>query len=559
LQDTHIVLFFLHIAGAVALLIWAVRLVRTGVERAFSNQLRLWMRRSSSNRFLAAVTGALSAMLLQSSTAVVVMVSNFVASGGIVAAAGLVILLGADFGSALVVQVLLVRQAFLVPLLLLIGVCLFLRGGQRRVRQIGRILIGLALIFASLDMIRAATAPLVDSEGAAAVMAYLGRDMVTAFLIGAGFTWIVHSSVAAILLFVALVAQGVMPQSAAIAMVLGANLGGAMIAYVLTLSAPIEARRMIVANVALRGGGAALVLLVLSISGLSLGWIGANNAAQVINLHLLFNLGLAVCLIPLCGVVMRVAEKMMKAPADPSSGMVAASALDPAALEVPDRALICATREIIHIAETIETMLRSVNGLYMKWDAATADAIEANGKRVRKMHFDVKLFLAKLNRGALDEDTSARSMELSSLAANLEAASDMIAQNMVGLAGRLDRESVRFSTVGQEEITDFHGRVLANVQLALHVLMTQELNEARELIAEKEDVRGLEQDLQRQHLSRLRDGLTESIATSNIHQETLRALKQINTSFSMVAHPILAETGDLLDSRLAAPSGGKDA
>ena len=295
------------------------------------------------------------------------MVSNFVSGGSIAAAVGLAILLGADVDSALVAQVLLVRQTFLVPLLLLLGVGLFLRGQQRRVRQTGRILIGLALIFVSLDMIRAATAPLVGSVGAGSVMQYLGSNLRTAFLIGAFFAWVVHSSVAAVLLFVTLVSQGLLPQSAAVAMVLGANLGGAMIAYLLTLSAPIEARRMIVANLVLRGGGAVLLLAVLAIFAPPLSWIGATEARQVINLHLCFNLGLALIAMPVVSPVTRLFESMLAARSSGGSG-VGLSALDPSALESPDRALSCAAREIFRMGETIEAMLRSANGLFSRWD-----------------------------------------------------------------------------------------------------------------------------------------------------------------------------------------------
>ena len=91
---TNILTVFLHIAGAAALLIWSVRLVRTGVERAFTVQLRLWLRRSTKSRALAAMTGTASAMLLQSATAVAIMVSGFVSGGTILAATGLAILLG---------------------------------------------------------------------------------------------------------------------------------------------------------------------------------------------------------------------------------------------------------------------------------------------------------------------------------------------------------------------------------------------------------------------------------------------------------------------------------
>ncbi len=548
--EPNILLFLLHIAGAAALLIWSVRLVRTGVERAFSLQLRLWLRRSTRNRYLATLTGTGAAMLLQSSTAVAILVSNFVSGGSIAAAVGLAILLGGDVGSALVAQVLLVRQTFLVPLLLLIGVGLFLRGQQRRVRQTGRILIGLALVFVSLDMIRAATEPLVDGAGAGTVMTYLGGDLLTAFMIGAVFAWLVHSSVAAVLLFVTLVSQGLLPQSAAVAMVLGANLGGSMIAYVLTLSAPIEARRMIVANLVLRGGGAGLLLVVLSILDPPLTWIGESEARQVINIHLFFNLGLALLALPVLSPIARLFETLMPARSQ-SVATVGLSALDPAALGFPDRALSCATREALRMGETIEAMLRSANSLFIKWDDARAAVISDAETNVRKIHHDVKLYLAKLNRAGLDEAASRESMDLSNIAVNLEAAADIIARNLVGLATRLDLEGVAFSRDGWKEISDFHDRVLSNVQLALKVMMTRNPDDARDLVAEKENVRRIEQSLQRSHLGRLREGLTESIETSNIHQETLRALKQVNTALSIVAHPILVETGDLLESRLS--------
>lgn len=551
MQEPNVLLFLLHVAGAAALLIWSVRLVRTGVERAFAFQLRLWLRRSTKSRVLAAATGMLSAILLQSSTAAAMLVSNFVSGGTLAAAVGLAILLGADLGSALVVQVLLVRQTFLVPVLLLVGVGLFLRGRRHRVRQSGRILIGLALIFVSLDLIRQTVAPLVDSEALLPVMSYLGRDMLSAFMIGAAFAWAVHSSVAAVLLFVTLVAQGLIPQSVAVAMVLGANLGGSMIAYILTLSFALEARRIIVANLVLRGGGAAFVLAGLTIFNLPLAWLGGSAAQQVIYVHVLFNFALAALALPFVGQIVRLTEALMVRKPDAGYGTGRNSALDPLALEIPDRALSCASRELLHMGETIEAMLRAASRLYLQWDDMIADEIGANAGLVRKMHFEMKLYLARLNRQGLEEEHSRRSMEMATVAVNLEAAAEVIARNLVGLARRLETEGVDFSEKGKKEISDFHDRVLSNAQLALKVMMTLNPDDARELVSEKDYMRSMEQKLQRSHLGRLREGRTESIETSDIHQETLRALKQVNTSFSMVAYPILSETGDLLESRLS--------
>ena len=549
MEDPHLIQFLVQIAGAAALLLWAVRLVRTGVERGFAAPLRFWLRHSAKNRLLAAMTGMGAAVFLQSSTAVAVLVSNFVAKGGLATAVGLAILLGADVGSAIVTQLLMVRQPILTPLLLLIGVAIFQRESGNT-RQVGRILIGLALIFVSLDMIRAATGPLVANPGTQTVMAYLGSDLLTAFVLGAVFAWVVHSSVAAVLLFVTLAAQAVLPVQAAVAMILGANLGGAFIAYVLTLSAPLASRRMVVANLILRGGGAVLATLLITILPDLLTYLGTTPARQSINSHLVFNLALAVVALPFVGKLTSVLIRLMPVKTIKEASLVV-SALDQMALDRPQRGLDCAARELLVMGQKIEHMLISVEPLYDTWNAATAKTIRDQDRTIKKMHLDVKLYLARLGQTGLDEELGSRSMELASISSSLDSASDAVARIMLELAKRLDAQSLQFSPKGREEISDFSDRVQSNVQLALNVMMNQNPAEARELVAAKEKVRKVEQKLQRNHIGRLREGLAESIETSNIHQETLRALKQVNTAFSMVGYPILLKSGDLLKSRLA--------
>ncbi|MEZ5780006.1 MAG: Na/Pi cotransporter family protein [Paracoccaceae bacterium] len=552
LAETSPLLFVLHVAGAAALLIWAVRLVRTGVERGWSVPLRRLLRRGSDNRVLAAASGTGAAVVLQSSTAVAILMANFVSAGTLAPAAGLAILLGADLGSAIVAQILLTRADWLVPVLLVSGVALFLRAQSRDYRMAGRVLIGLALIFVSLSMIRDATEPLRDSAGLVSGMRYLGSDPATAFVIGALFAWAVHSSVAAVLLFVTLAAQGILPVMAGAAMVLGANLGGAVIAYVLTLSSETTARRVIAANLALRGGGAAMALLALYLLSPPLDMLGATPARQVINLHLAFNLVVLMLALPMTGPALKVVGGWI-APPPEAAALARISALDPAALSQPDRALACAAREVLQMGEAVEAMLRSVVGLYENWNGTTADAIKAREAEVDKMHIATKMFLAKLQRNSDDEDVARRGLELADMAVNLESAGNAIADTMLGLARRLDLSGAAFSETGLKEIRDFHDRVLSNAQAGLNVLMTLNPDAARALVEEKDHVRDIEQRLQRSHLDRLKEGLSESIETSNIHQETLRALKQVNSAFTMIAYPILSETGDLLASRLTRP------
>ncbi len=551
MTEPQLLSFLLQIAGAAALLIWSVRLVRTGVERAFATQMRQWLQRSSDNRIMAAASGACAAVFLQSSTAVAVLVANFVSRHSLQATAGLGILLGADLGSAIASQLLLIRQPLLLPLLLLLGVAIFLRGTSSRIRQTGRILIGLALVFLSLDMIRAATVPMVESPGTQAVMQYLSTDLLSAFLLGAVFAWLVHSSVAAVLLFVTLAGQSLLPVEGAVAMVLGANLGGAFIAYVLTAGNPRAVRQMIVANLVLRGGGATLTLLILQLSPALLTELGADPARQAINLHLVFNFTLLLLALPVVGPVIALMQHFIRDRSITETRLEDVSALNPHALDRPNRAMDCTARELLRMGQKIEQMLRAIRPLYARWDPVTAKAIETQDNAIKKMHLEIKLYLARLGQSGLDEDLSQRSMELVSISTSLEAASDAITRTMLPLACTLDSEAVAFSATGNAEITEFSDRILDNVQLALDVMLNQNPAEARELVEAKEEIRTIEQRLQRNHLGRLRQGMTESIETSNIHQETLRALKQINTSFSMMGYPILMRSGDLLSSRLS--------
>ncbi len=545
--------FLLNLAGAAALLLWAVRIIRTGIERAFAAQLRKWLRRSAGKPLLAAGTGTFTAVLLQSSTAVALLVADFVAKGTIGTAVGLAIILGADVGSAIITQILLLRAEWLVPLLLVTGVAMFLRGRRRPVRQGGRILTGLALVLISLDMIRAATAPLRSNDAIAPLAAYLGDDLISAFLLGAVLAWAMHSSVAAVLMFVTFVAEGVLSAPAGMSLVLGANLGGAVIPFLLTLSAPPAARTVVLANLVLRGGGALIALALLSgmIGSAQWGFLGATPARQTINLHLAYNLIVALAGLPLIGPLTNLLARLLEKPGTASVTIERLSALDPEVLDQPARALACANREVLRIGETIETMLASVMPLYDNWDDAVATAIREREREVNRMYFDTKLYLARLNQQELPEDQAQRSMELSSTAASFESAGDLIAKNLLNMAGKRKERGISFSPEGWRDLCDFHDRVLSNMQLALNVLMTGSIEAARQLVEEKDLIRDLEQKLQHRHMERLRSGRAESIESSNIHQETLRALKQVNAAFTIVAYPILTRAGELLTTRLA--------
>lgn len=546
--------FAIKVAGAAALLIWAVRLVRTGFERTLGSDLRKWLRHSTKNRFRAALTGAVSALLLQSSTAVAVLTSGFLANGLFAAPAGLAILLGADLGSAAVTQLLIARPDFAMPVLLLLGGGLHLKGRTERLRQTGRIMIGLALIFLSLDLLGQASAPLQHSETAKLVMVYLSGDLAVAFLVSALFTWAVHSSVASVLLWVTLAGQGILPMPAALAMVLGANLGGAFIAFVLTYSAPAASRQMVFGNLLLRGGGAAIVLILLSRFGDIFDIPGGSPAQQVINFHLLFNSCLLVLGLPFVSLVAKLAKQIV--PEDKKDEdkdlFSSVTALNPEALSDPQRAMTGAVRETLRLAELLEAGIREI------W-SKSPDMTKEDSKRIRRALVQVlgrfqelKFFLAKIEASKCTPEEIHKAQALTSTAISLETAADLMSNKLLRVFLRLKEQKLQFSAEGRAELDEFFDLVLHNIQLGIDVLLTQNPESARHLVQQKERTRQLLNNLQKQHMERLGAGNSESIETSAFHLDVLNTLKLINTSFSMIGYPILEERGELLRSRLQA-------
>ncbi len=549
----NLYLVLLHLAGGVTLLLWAVRMVRTGVERSQEPLLRRILRESKGGRMRAAGVGTGIAVLLQSSTAVAILAAGFAGSGALTVATGLALMLGADLGSSLVVQILSFDLRWLVPMLLIGGGLLFFKGPTRDLRQGGRILIGISLILISLTMIGEATAPLREAAFLPDIVGYLRGDILTAFLIGAAFTWLVHSSVASILLVATFAAQGIVPVELGISLMLGANLGGGLIAVGLTRQSFVEARRIALGNLIFRGLGALIALLSFHALDPVIPWLGPDAARQVVNLHLLFNAALLILCLPLTGPVARLAERVVKpkpTPAELANPLAeAASALDQSVIGVPALALASATRELLRMAEIIERMLKPLMELYETGDPDKIKQAKKLEEAVDAAQSDIKLYLARIDYKG--EDEARRGHELSNFAINLEHVGDAISKTLLKLAETRRDQKLQFSPEGWRELNELHHRVMANMQLALNVLVSKDRESARQLLEEKDAVGSAERESYGQHLRRLQTGAVESIETSNIHLETVRTLKTINSLFASVAYPILRDSGDLLDSRLA--------
>jgi phosphate:Na+ symporter len=550
------IVVLLNLAGAVALLLWATRMVRTGVERAYGGVLRNRLGPALRNPALAIASGALLAIALQSATAVSLLVGSFAGSGVVGGTAGLLAVLGADLGSSLVVKLLSFDLAILVPVCILTGTTIFLSTERRNWRQLGRIIVGIGLLIMSLRLIGEASEPLRESKLLPVIVNYLAGDPATAFLIAAIMTWLFHSSVAAILLIATLAARGLVPPELGIVLVLGANLGAGVIAVLLSRGASPANRVVPLGNLLMRGTGAILALAGFILFSPDVSLLGAAPADRVIHAHILFNAALVLSglvLAPLAsGLAARIASMGAAQPLAEDAAPAELSALNEAALDTPSQALANATREVVRVCETVEIMLSEVIELYRNPDQSRIDRLSALDDRVDRWHAAIKLYLAKVTARPLTESEALRCQELIGACVKLEQVGDIIVRNMlVHVQKKMDRK-LEFTDDGWRELTAFHASVLANARLAFNVLISRDRETALQLVQEKDRLRDREKSSTQGHFDRLRDGSAKSVETSSIHLDTIRDLKQINSLLASIAYPVLEEHGMLRGSRLRA-------
>ena len=547
----ELTVFLLNLAGAVFLLLYSTRMVRTGVERALGANLRNVFMATRRSTVPNAFAGMMSAAMLQSSTAVMLLVSGFTAAGVMGVTGALAMVLGADLGTAIAVTFLSLDLKWLIPLLLVSGGVLFLKFEARVAKQAGRIMFGIAFILISLRMIGEATAPLRESAGLMAVVDYLAGDPLTAFIGGAAITFAFHSSVAAVLMFATFCAQGVLPLEAGLPLVLGANAGGGLIGLWLTRNLHIKARRVALGNLVIRLSGALAVVLLIAKFTLPVEVPGATPARQLVNFHLLFNAALVILWLPLVVPLATLTKRLMP---DREAAAAALSrrvpALDRNVLGTPGLALASATRELLRMGEQVEAMLAPVMTYFVPASEVPSDKIAEIEQQVDTAQNDIKLYLAEMNQGELSPEQAGRSMELASVAIGMERIGDIITKDLMRLASDTRKRKLAFSPDGWNELNAMHARVLANMQLAMNVLVSEDVDSAAQLVREKETIRRMEQDSHDRHLARLARSSPESIATSNIHLDVLRALKEINSRLVYIAYPLLKRHGMLRESRL---------
>jgi phosphate:Na+ symporter len=537
-------LVLLDLMGGVALLLWGLHMVNSGILRAFGPDLRHLLSKAVGNRFAAFAAGLGLTAVLQSSTATALMTSSFASEGLVGLVPALAIMLGANVGTTLIVQVLSFNIFAVAPILFIVGLVAFRAGAHTRVKDLGRVVIGLGLMLLALHVLIDSLAPAETAPSVRVLLNAITNDPVMCILIAAALTWAVHSSVATVLFVMSLAYSHFVTPFAALALVLGANLGSAL--------NPIfegghrdnpASYRVPAGNLLNRLIGIVLVTPFLHPIAESFQAFQPDMAKMTAEFHMAFNVALAVIFIVLLDPLAWVSKKLFpeqKASANPSAPRY----LDENLLEAPSLALADASRETLHMGDVVEQMLQKVMIALMTDNRPLVSEVSRMDNIVDRLDEAIKLYVTKLTRDSLDEREGRRAMEIISFAINLEHVGDIIDKNLSEAAAKKIKRKLQFSPEGAAELAGFHKRVLDSLKIAFAVFMSGDVIQARKLIAEKAELRNAELAAAERHLERLREGRPETLETTSLHLDVLRDLKRIHSHICSVAYPVLDMAGE---------------
>ncbi|MBB5216849.1 Na/Pi cotransporter family protein [Parapusillimonas granuli] len=541
----------LNFGGFVALLIWGVHMVQSGVQRAFGAALRTWMGRALSTRARAFFAGLAITSAVQSSTATGLMITSFAASGLLSLVPGLAAMLGANVGTTIIVQLLSFNLTALAPSLILIGVWLFRRYEPGRKRDLGRLFIGLGLLLLALHELVLMFAPLQDAHLLEIALEALSGQPVIALLLAAALAWAAHSSLAVVVLIMSLAHHQLISAQLACALVLGANLGTAINPMLEAGAGDDPAgKRLPLGNLGTRIAGCLLALPALPWLPDLMDALSDDPSRAVANFHTLFNVAVAMIFLPLLTPYSKLLIRLLPKRADPDDPS-RPQYLDESAHEVPAIALGNAAREALRIADMAQNLLGIARAGFLRDSRHRVAHARYVNNAVSRLENHITAYLATLDPETMNQDDNRRREEILSFSSNMAHAAGVATQGLLGHAATMSKKGWMFTPQQRDNLIQVMDRLIRNHRQSAALFVAEDLRSARYLAFEKDHFREVEANATEQHLQSLKSGDLERAQQGSLYLDILREAKTLNSCLvEAAAYPILAKHNELLPNRL---------
>jgi phosphate:Na+ symporter len=546
-------LVILNLLGGVALLLWGVRMVRTGILRVWEQQLKYFIEYRLGNRFSALAAGLAATLVLGSGTATALIVTNIASAGSLPAGLGLSVLLGADAGSSLVSSLVASGSNIALwtsPVFLFCGYVIFQWSDELKPHNAGRVLIGLGLMLLSLRLVSQATTPLNEASLFHDVLTAVGKAPVLAFLIGAAMAWAFHSTLAAILLIASLMVNGSLDLAGALGFLLGINFGGGLPAFIASLGLPPDARRLPLANLLARAISA-VALLAFSQRLLTLVPAEISNPLHwALGFHIAFNIGVALLFLPLVTPMAWLVSRLVPDSTLPEDSLRSPRYLDPTTISSPPAALANANFELARMGEILDHMFQTALRAMADSSMEALKLLEGQDTRLNAFQLAIQAYVNDVSLGKLTATEARHALEVTLYASNLEHAGDIIQLNLQDRIRAKIKEGLTFSEEERASLGELCLIIQNNIKLAASVTTSRDVAAAQHLIGQKDVFRQLENKVMEAHFTASLSNKATALRQSALFIDVIRDLHRINSHIVAAGYPIVDDAGLLRASRL---------
>ncbi|MGF1640171.1 MAG: Na/Pi cotransporter family protein [Rhodospirillales bacterium] len=536
LELLHVVIGF---AGGLALFLFGMGLLSDGLKAVTGDRLRALLAGLTANRLIAVFTGAFVTAVIQSSSVTTVLVVGFVSAGLITLTQSIGVIVGANIGSTFTAQVIAFNITDEALLIVAAGFALSALARHETVRQTGRAVLGLGLVFFGMALMGEAVAPLRASPSFVDAVTRLQNPLV-GIVVGAVSTALIQSSAATTGLVIVLAAQGLLSLAAGIAIVLGANVGTCVTALLAAIGRPREALQAAVVHVIFNLAGVLLwvgfidqlAALTTAVSPTadhldSVSRRAAEVPRQIANAHTLFNVANTLLFIGFTGAMARLVRWLVPDRPATTGGVARPRYLDDQLLGTPTMALHAARLEIAELGGRVRAMLAAILPAVLTGSHASLQEIARMDVGVDALHREVIGYLRRLGLRTLTAAEGEELVRLMDVANAFEHIGDIMETDLVTLGERRLEERILVSDSTAEVIAGFHAAVDEALGLAIAAVGNESESDALRVIAMKPRINALADEAGRRGARRLVSQHPERLRAYTREMEMIEKLKRI--------------------------------
>ncbi|MGO3167785.1 Na/Pi cotransporter family protein, partial [Senegalia sp. (in: firmicutes)] len=477
---------------------------------------------------------ALVTLLIQSSSATTVMVVGFVNAGLMNLTQAIGVIMGANIGTTFTAQLIAFNLTDLAPLVITIGVAIWLFTSTKKHKELAEVLIGFGILFIGMDFMKEALSPLQESQVFVDILSNLNNPAL-GLLAGFGLTVAVQSSSASMGLLLALASQDLITLQMALPILYGENIGTCTTALLSSIGASKTAKRAAIMHLLFNIIGTLLFMLVLHIPiEYIVERISDDPQRRIANAHTIFNITNVLIQLPFAGFIVIAAQKLVRGKDEEVVGL---KYLDSRIIETPSIAVNMASREVLRMGKIVKNNLNTAKLAFYNSDEKLTRKVFEEEKKINQLERDITEYLADLTRASLTYEQHGILTTLLNTVNDLERVGDH-ADNIAELSQYRIDNKVKLSEGALEELGQMFEKVEDGFALSLTSFKTADENLAKRVIEYESIVDRMEKNYRKNHIERLND-LSCNPTSGIVFLDMISNLERISDHSSNVAISVM--------------------